>query len=56
MIKAFFTSVGWVLQMLYLAVRFIWDAHFHLIKNLILPRGIIFPTLKEDGKESIKRD
>lgn len=56
MINGFFLAIGWIFKMLYLAFKFIWDAHYHLLKNLIFPRRIIFPTLKDDNNKSIKRD
>jgi len=35
------------------AIKFLWHAHYTVIRNLLLPHRVIYPTLESD--ETVKR-
>lgn len=55
MLKGVFSVFAWMFQILMSIVIDLWRAHVNVAKNLILPRRVVFPTLKDENKHTTGR-
>jgi len=49
-------AIAFVFGLLWQVVLQLLDAHAIVLKNLVLPRNVIFPTLRKDGEKTTQKE